>query len=375
MRPTFPIKTVTLCCAMALGTVLFSSATEASEVSVYGRIGTGIKIVNNAHSRDTYEMASGHTGSSLWGIKATESLTNDLSANVVLESGISADTGEGASQLFSRQSTVSLKSRTWGELALGRSGKVLSGSNAFTRIGAFTPFSVVWGDAGLLFYGKGARIDNGIFYQSPNWNGFTWVASASFQTAGSEVAPFNENERYLGSSLDYKAAHWGMLVGVESTFLSHEERQEGEANPISGNLMGYADVGDVRLFAAYQRAQHMDRFSALQKVTDYAGKKLAAGDVSAHNVMVGAKAPLAGGTLRLSALYSRNTNEKALAKDRSDRADYLAFGVGYEYPFSKRTLLYTSLAHLHGLKGLKDAKNADGDLTRTTLAFGMVHRF
>lgn len=92
--------------------------------------------------------------------------------------------------------------------------------------------------------------------------------------------------------------------------------------------------------------------------------------------MVGAKVGVAAGTLRLSALYSKNTNGNTFKKLDTDRADYWALGMGYEYPFSKRTMVYGAVTHLMGEKALKDAvSKTEGDLHRTSFTVGLQHKF
>ena len=151
-------------------------------------------------------MTSGHTTGSRWGIKVTEKLNADWTVRAHLESGIESDTGELSSsgRIFGRQMTISLKNPSFGEIAFGRSGKPLSGSDQFTRIRPFTPFGVTYGDAGLLFYGKGGRIDNAVFYQSPKFAGFTVLAAASTQTSNQEEAEWTDNTRFWGGSIDWK---------------------------------------------------------------------------------------------------------------------------------------------------------------------------
>lgn len=372
---------VALVCALASG-MAFTSPAQAADVTVYGRIDTGLQVTRGHTQHQTKtEMRSGFTGASRFGFRIHEVINPDWQVKAVLESGINSDDGTLTSDdvLFSRQSTLALISPTWGTFAMGRSGKVLSGANEFTRIGRFTPFTVVWGDASLMFYGKGARISNGLFYQSPTVNGFTAVMSASLQSSGEEVSPFNENTRYWGASVDYTTPTWGALMGFEQNVLAHTERRAGKDNPTALQAMGYVTLPtarSIRLYAAYQYGDHLDRLSALKSFNDANGRKLAVSDVTAHNVMVGAKVGVAAGTLRLSALYSKNTNGQTFKKLDTDRADYWALGMGYEYPFSKRTMVYGAVTHLVGEKALKDAvSKTEGDLHRTSFTVGLQHKF
>ncbi len=363
----------------ALATLLSSTAAAAPAVKVYGRIDNSISITKYHDSGDvTQRLNSGYIGGSRFGIRATERLSSDTKVEVVLENGFNADDGTFVTDgtLFSRQSTLALENKTWGEIAFGRSGKVMSGSNAYTRINGFTPFAVLWGDAGLLFYGKGARINNGIYYQSPELSNFTLTASGSLSTSDDEVAPWSANERYFGATLDYKREHWGVLLGADRTVLAAEDRAAGSDNPTTTLLMGYVDAGEVRLYAAWQHAENLSRLSALKTQKTETGTTIKVVNASANNFMLGAKAPLLGGTLRLSALYSANRNEGNFRRLSTNRADYWALGLGYEYPLSKSTRLYGALTHIEGRHALKHATSAsEGDLNRSSMTFGLSHTF
>ena len=211
----FRAKKIALAVAMAAATM---SMAQATEVEVFGRFDTGMLYTANAgDSKDSFQMTSGHSTGSRWGIKATEKLNADWTLRAHLESGIESDTGELSSsgRVFGRQMTISLKNPSFGEIAFGRSGKPLSGSDQFTRIRPFTPFGVTYGDAGLLFYGKGGRIDNAVFYQSPKFAGFTVLAAASTQTSNQEEAEWTDNTRFLGGSFDWKGENIGFMIGSE----------------------------------------------------------------------------------------------------------------------------------------------------------------
>ena len=80
---------------------------------------------NAGDSKDTFQMTSGHTSGSRWGIKASEKLNADWTLRAHLESGIESDTGEfsSADRIFGRQMTLSLKNESFGEIAFGRSGR------------------------------------------------------------------------------------------------------------------------------------------------------------------------------------------------------------------------------------------------------------
>lgn len=359
--------------------------TQAADVEVFGRIDTGFMFTSNAgDSKDTFQMTSGHTSGSRWGIKASEKLNADWTLRAHLESGIESDTGEfsSADRIFGRQMTLSLKNESFGDIAFGRSGKPLSGSDQFTRIRAFTPFGVTYGDAGLLFYGKGGRVDNAVFYQSPKFAGFTVQATASLNTSGQEDAEWTNNTRFWGGSVDWKANNLGLMIGAEQIVKNAEDKAEGDENPTTLYLGAYYDFGFMKLMAGYQHGWNLDRIGCLQSVK-IGGKSAQVENFDADFYMLGATIPAGKGLVRLSAIYMDGENGRKLSSNNATiqtgkETSYWSFGAGYTYPLSKRTNLYGVVAHLRGDDAIdkdNNVTNGDGDLTRYQVAVGIVHKF
>lgn len=376
----FRAKKIALAVAMAAVTM---SMAQATEVEVFGRFDTGMMYtINSGDSKDNFQMTSGHTTGSRWGIKATEKLNADWTVRAHLESGIESDTGELSSsgRIFGRQMTISLKNPSFGEIAFGRSGKPLSGSDQFTRIRPFTPFGVTYGDAGLLFYGKGGRIDNAMFYQSPKFAGFTVLAAASTQTSNQEEAQWTDNTRFWGGSIDWKGGNVGLMIGAEQTVAKASDKAKGEENPTTLYLGAYYDFGVAKIMAGYQRGWNLDRIGCLQNVTingiDASGDTVK--NFDANFYLLGATIPAGKGLVRLSAIYMDGENSQELGPNLGKDASYWSLGAGYTYPFSKRTSIYGVVAHLHGEDAIdkdNNASNGDGDLTRYQIAVGLVHKF
>ena len=375
----FRAKKIALAVAMAAATM---SMAQATEVEVFGRFDTGMMYtINSGDSKDNFQMTSGHTTGSRWGINATEKLNADWTVRAHLESGIESDTGELSSsgRIFGRQMTISLKNPSFGEIAFGRSGKPLSGSDQFTRIRPFTPFGVTYGDAGLLFYGKGGRIDNAVFYQSPKFAGFTVLAAASTQTSNQEEAEWTDNTRFWGGSIDWKGGNVGLMIGAEQTVAKASDKAKGEENPTTLYLGAYYDFGVAKIMAGYQRGWNLDRIGCLRDVeigsidTDKTTKNF-----DANFYLLGATIPAGKGLVRLSAIYMDGENSQELGPNLGKDASYWSLGAGYTYPFSKRTSIYGVVAHLHGEDAIdkdNNASNGDGDLTRYQIAVGLVHKF
>lgn len=365
----------------------------AADVNVYGRIDTGFMYtINHNQTSDSFEMTSGKSSGSRWGLKGSEQLNEDWQVRFVLESGFDSDAGSftttSGDRLFGRQATLSVYNKSFGELALGRSGKPLSGSDQFTRISRFTPFGVTYGDAGLLFYGKGGRVDNGIFYKSPTFAGFTVVLAGSLNTSKDEAADWADNERFLGGSVDYKLGNWGVMVGAEQTVIKRaKEAKNQDENPTTLFLGTSYDFGFMKLMAAYQRGWHLDRVGSHSsiKITPPSGETNAAEieNWTGNSFMLGAQIPCAGGLIRLSGILVDGENGRDIASNEVGQlgrdAGYWAVAAGYTYPFSKRTNVYGVVSHLEGRDGLDNDKysiyNGDGDLDREQVMVGLVHKF
>ena len=378
----FRAKKIALTIAFA-GSI--AGCAQAADVEVFGRIDTGFLFTSNSgESKDSFQMTSGHSTGSRWGIKATEKLNADWTVRAHLESGFESDSGEfsSADRIFGRQMTLSLRNPSFGEIAFGRSGKPLSGSDQFTRIRPFTPFGVTYGDAGLLFYGKGGRVDNAVFYQSPKFAGFTVQATASLRTSGQEDAEWTNNTKFWGGSVDWKAGNLGLMIGAEQIVNNAQDKSDGEENPTTLYLGAYYDFGFMKLMAGYQRGWNLDRIGCLQSVK-IGGKLAQVENFDANFYLLGATIPAGKGLVRLSAIYmdgenGRNLSSKNASVQTGADASYWSLGAGYTYPFSKRTNIYGVIAHLHGEDAIdkgNNATNGDGDLTRYQIAVGLVHKF
>lgn len=365
----------------------------AADVNVYGRIDTGFMYtINHNQTSDSFEMTSGKSSGSRWGLKGSEQLNEDWQVRFVLESGFDSDAGSFTTtsddRLFGRQATLSVYNKSFGELAFGRSGKPLSGSDQFTRISRFTPFGVTYGDAGLLFYGKGGRVDNGIFYKSPTFAGFTVVLAGSLNTKKDEAADWADNERFLGGSVDYKLGNWGVMVGAEQTVIKRaKEAENQDENPTTLFLGTSYDFGFMKLMAAYQRGWHLDRVGCLSsiKITPLEGgtQNAQIENWTGNSFLLGAQIPCAGGLIRLSGILVDGENGRDIASNKVGElgrdAGYWAVAAGYTYPLSKRTNVYGVVSHLEGRDGLDNDKysiyNGDGDLDREQVMVGLVHKF
>lgn len=98
--------------------------------------------------------------------------------------------------------------------------------------------------------------------------------------------------------------------------------------------------------------------------------------LTGFGVMLGAITPIAGGSLYTSIGYADYEQSKVI-NEANDKADYKVYGVGvgYQYPLSKRTYVYTAASYTKSTEneGAVDSKDVDTDVTEVMM--GLVHNF
>lgn len=101
-----------------------SSAADATSVTLYGVLDSGLQYVNHGPNGGgtNLDVASGNLSGSRWGMRGTEDLGDGLSTVFALESGFDVSNGESlqGGRQFGRQAYVGLADKTWGTLTLGR---------------------------------------------------------------------------------------------------------------------------------------------------------------------------------------------------------------------------------------------------------------
>ncbi len=186
------------------------AAHSGNNIELYGVLDVGIANVEHSLGFDPYHpvgvipyanatgtssttgMFNGGLSDSRWGVRGSESITNDLKASFVLESAFNVPSGRTSNaaasmanntargpnmsadsaisgQLFSRQSWVGLESNSLGQISFGRHQSFfldniaefdpMLGSQIFSPIG----FSGTYGGGGNT---EDSRVDNSIRYKN-----------------------------------------------------------------------------------------------------------------------------------------------------------------------------------------------------------------
>lgn len=192
-------------------------AAQGTSVTLYGTIDTAINYVNNIGTGENdYTGFNTQTNSwpSMWGLRGSEKISDNLEAVFTLESGFNSAVGSSnqGGRLFGRQAWVGLKG-DWGQVALGRQYSMLFWSMLNSDIMG----PAAHGLGGLDGYIPDRRQDNAISYRG-TFSGVT--VGAHYAKGRDEVTSngcgVNYNQENACSSysamLGYDTATWGANV-------------------------------------------------------------------------------------------------------------------------------------------------------------------
>lgn len=381
--------------AVAALSALAGSA-MAADVLIYGRIDTGFRYQNvdydvvGVDDDSSFGMVSGNYSGSRVGIKGSEDLGNGLTVGFVLENGFEGDDGsfDSNEELFGREALLYLEG-DFGKVGFGRMGILNSTAGSFA-IGNFTPWGTGWGSVGdqSLIFGAsiGSRWDNMISYRSPEFAGFQVHAQYSFgaNTYDDEDDPtitYEEGktttDRYYAIGATYNVGGLNLIGIVDSVNEKHVTGDDPD-DTLRVTIGGSYDFGVVKpyLSAAYFKdaamKTWMDSFASGK--TAYIESYLK-GDWDGYGVILGASAPLVGGTAHMTIGYmDAEEQNKAVNNIGADLTRY-TFAVGYEYPLSKRTKVYADAGYF---KDEFDWGEGGGDSVEPEgyqAAVGMIHYF
>ena len=364
----------------------FAGSALAADVQLYGVVDLGLNWTqtdDGVTKTDSFSMASGQNSGSRFGLKGTEDLGNGYKVGFNLENSFKADDGalDKGSRLFHRESLLFVQT-PFGEISAGRTGALDAGTGRYNLMGSgATAIGTGWDKVGCssdVLLGTGSRMDNTLTFKSPNMAGFTVLAQASLKkdntskTDGEEGS--SDAERYYGLGVTYG-------VGAFNTGLVVSQADYGRAAVNGNNPQNDDDMLTVSGFVNYDFGMIKPMFAAQywDGGKDYDGA--ASVNITSDNknyatkgygLVVGATAPVVGGTLKVTAGWNDYETLFETAQDGNGEGNNFMVGVGYEYPLSKRTLVYTAA----GYSEKKVEWKTEEDKTKTSeVMFGMVHKF
>ena len=405
----------TLAAVAVLGA--FAGTALAADVTLYGKIDGGLNYthqkVDGKSGTDAFEARSGQNSGSRFGLKGTEQIAEGLTVGFQLENGFDVDNGKmgQSDRLFGREARVYVTT-DFGELAFGRMGGLDSGLGSYDLVADGSVFGTGWGTytgaMSTFWKGKTDRYDNMITYKSPEFAGLTLVAQASLMrdsTAdGDEGTHLADRYYAIGLGADYGALTGALtfsmqdysgiknrITGNDFDGTKHvEEFNDSDGYTVTG-FVGY-DFGVTKVSFG---AQYFDNVAQSRgsltgdlsySQTDYDVADLPVVEfadvdfgLTGYGLMLGAITPVGSGSLYSMIGYADyEASEVADSKKATmDKADYKVYGVGvgYQYPLSKRTYVYTAASYTQQTKNAGGATDKDVDTKTTEVMMGLVHNF
>lgn len=372
----------TLLAAALLGSFA-ASAFAAPSVTLYGVIDTGLNYTHyraddgKTASTDTFSMASSQTAGSRWGLRGNEKI-GSVTVGFNLENGFNSDNGtETMSRLFGREASVHIAGK-YGTLYAGREGKLISTAGAAAMGGIFSPFSVLWGDAGIKAQTgtDWGRIDNSLTYVSPSFSGLEIRAQYSFKNDGTKTGDENSSDvdRYAALGVSYKngPAQFG-LIGDYTMWKNVAKATENVDNGFSVIAGGNYDFKAVRVYGQVNYFDNqstlvnsvggLDKFTATTSTIDKKGNL----GYEGWGISLGATAPAFGGTVIAGVSY--RDAEEVQGDNEYKRWEA---ALGYTYAFSKRTNAYAGVTYAQQKAEMKDK---DQTPSAVGVMAGLVHKF
>ena len=372
-----------------LGAAAFSA--QAADVQLYGVIDYGFQYSEKddgiSKATHNFDMKSGINSASRFGLKGVEDLGNGYKVGFVLENGFNADDGTlgGADdgRLFDREAHLFVASE-FGQLGFGRVGELASGNGTYGIYGgAVSPFSTGWGNVyghKAVMAGGFGRLDNTVTYKSPKFAGVTVYTQYSFDKNSKDDLDKTkagvQHGREFSNSVDrqyavgatYNAGNLnlvGILTRSDLRKWDHEggAANAGKKNATQFNLGGNYDFGVAKLFVATQYFKDSGlNVGVLQKDQG--------STFDGYGLQVGVNVPVFGGNAKAALGYMDGEDQTDAKKDMTR----VNFSVGYDYPLSKRTFLYTGAGYMQDDYDVKVGTNDDSAHTWAVNA-GLVHKF
>src|SRR5258706_8078069 len=211
-----PLKRSAQVFALGLGLVAACSV-NAQGVTVYGLLDAGVEVNKSGAPNEGRKVLlnTGNQSATRLGFRGVEDLGGGLSALFNIEMGFALDTGtvitygEQAGTFWGRRAVVGLQG-SWGELLLGRD--YVPGFWTVIQSDRFS-----YGLPGTVSTPSQitvTRINNGIFYRTPNLNGFS--GRLAYALGAESSTPPKDLGHFWGASVDYKQGPWMVTAAAQN---------------------------------------------------------------------------------------------------------------------------------------------------------------
>lgn len=315
-----------------------------SSVTIFGIVDLNVTRAKAGDATASLMDQGGRLPSRL-GFRGTEDLGDGLAASFWLESALLPDTGAISGAHFGRRSTVSLSSKQWGEIRVGRDYVPM-----FWNISNFTPFGTVGvaGSSNIILGWPSGYANATTATRASN--------SIAYHLAQSESGIYGQANFALGEGADgarHVGARIGWASGPVNIAVAYGSTPTKGANYTAWSVGGTYALSSVKLFAVYHKQQRLDDSQA--------------------NTTLGVSVAAGLGQV-LASVAQSNRSGTGVSND-----DARQYGVGYLYPLSKRTDIYSTYSFIknEGNASFTTTGSPSGVAGRSSsgLQLGINHRF
>lgn len=350
-----------------------SVAIAQSNVTLYGVVDGAVSVTKAKGQAARVGFDNGIWAGSRFGIKGEEDLGSGNSIGFILEQGFKTFNGENAykNKAFGRESLLRVRGN-WGEVAAGRMGGLSSDCGSYSILHGSSLWTSYYSNGNIYgAFDLSTRMDNVLTYKTPNLNGSSVTLMYSNGYDGDENK-WSKNSHYYG--LGYEYAQGPALF---SAIWEHYDNKEADTK--SSDLFtigGSYDFNFATLYGAYQyahRAQQMPGDGLTGTETFVPGKEnswgLGKNGANQHAVSLSIGFPVMSGTLKFQSNYVIGKIKDLVAQQ--NKYQFWSVATAYEYPISKRTLMYAYAGYGSGSKIMKDLSSYNS----WTTSIGLSHNF
>ena len=340
--------------AAAVATAIAAPMAASADVTVYGKLHYSIDSLDYDNGiagapADTgmdaegfgYDGSAVNSHDSFFGIKGSEDLGNGLTAVFQMEFDIS---GDDLGNVGNTHNTYVALAGSWGVAGIGQVDTPFMSSTASLEL-----FDQQIGDYNQLFFDD-IRATDAVFYMSPNWNGFSFVAAVVMPSTTSGLGAI--------SNVD--------ADGVEATSVSATY-----SNGPWFAALAYEDISDDFVASIHGAALDYDKW---RLGLGYTANGFHVGFVYEDRDLdvIGD-----GDSWQLSGSYTAGNNTFKIAYGQADDMvnsagmgflvdDAEQWTIGVDHKLSNRTKVYAAYTDFE-----EDTANSDWD----AFSLGIIHTF
>lgn len=350
------------------------AASAQSSVTLFGIVDATLQWSKGSAGDVRFRVTNSGYNSSRLGFRGTEDLGGGMAASFWLEAGVNNDDGSGGNTIvnsgtgtsvggggltFNRRSTVSL-SGGWGELRIGRDY-----TPSFWNLTVFDPFGTNGSGTTATLQGGSTgvntvRASNSIGYFFPaNIGGLYGQIQYAENELPNNIGETIDNGRYLGARIGFASGPFNIAFAAGRTDVDGPPLVVGgpaRDDILAMNLGGSFDFGVAKLMGQFVYDRNSGGFDA----------------GNGRGFLVGGLVPVGAGEIRVA--YSQYRFDAGLTDPKVKK-----LAVGYVHNLSKRTAVYSTIAHLKNSNGAAQAVNGAAvgaaDDSSTAIDLGIRHSF